>query len=875
MMYRYILLLFAWLQFAFSCRVSGQDRESLSFENIELGAEASSIGCLLQDTQGLMWIGTNKGLFSYDGYAARPHFALGEPGNTRIYCGEVIDSTYLYLGADNGLLVYNYRTDRYEDTGIDFPKDVRALEVYAGKLWLGTLNGLYTYCPRTRELSRIEADIPHQAVYSLLRSSDNRLYIGTYNGCCRYDTKHFEPLPFPVREARSNLFVNSLLEDTVRKCIWIGTEGHLYKYRYADENVRQMDAFRGNSVKSLALDGHGRLLVGTDNGLYIYQEGVPLKHEVHDSRNIRSLSNNIVWTIFVGSGKDALLGTDYGISLLRHNNLLHYVPIAQVTGTGEGNRFYSLLRDVRGDYWLGGTNGLIRFTPGTDDGLADGGRAATWYKMGNKKHPLSHNRVRLLYEDRNGELWVATDGSISRYDADTRQFVNYHVVDSTRRYNANWAYGLFEDSDGRLWIATCLGGIFVVNKHKLIHAPESLYVAEKNYTTHNGLSGMFVNQMVADHEGNVWALLYNSANSIEKINIRTGQVTHVASGRLKKEQVPNYLLCTRDGFVWIGFTGGVMRIHPSNNDVRLIPFDTFSHNEVLSMVEAEGKLWVSTTDGFWAVDQQTLEVRRLNATYRRFTGMFFDKERRELCLGTADGFAFASPAELLVEYPERPLLLTALYVNNRPYSPTPEQPLLSVRYMDKLTLSHEQNDLAFELSDLPYSWEEKSKLVYHLEGVERGWKQLPPNGNRITYTNLNNGTYRMQVGKLDAYGKLSHEIYSLDIHILPPWYYTLWAKIIYALSCMALIALDGQLLPREKPFEARAYGEGENIGTIACQAGIFFQSLSQPQGAIERGHSSYQHVVAGDGENGKKGTAGADTAQCHAAQFFNQAGIGP
>ena len=116
--------------------------------------------------------------------------------------------------------------------------------------------------------------------------------------------------------------------------------------------------------------------------------------------------------------------------------------------------------------------------------------------MGDARFPLSHNRVRQLYEDRDGILWVATDGGVNRYDAKRHRFVPYHIVDSTRRYHANWVYSLFEDNDGRLWIATCLGGIFVVDKQSLLREKQDVYVARQMYTTENGLSGLFVNQMV-------------------------------------------------------------------------------------------------------------------------------------------------------------------------------------------------------------------------------------------------------------------------------------------------------------------------------------------------------------------------------------------
>ena len=456
-MHRPVLFLFILLQIWLPCTLVGQKSDYRLFDNISLGTEASVISCFLQDTQGLIWIGSNKGLFSYDGYSSQPHFTFGERSNTRIYCGTVVDSTYLYIGADNGLLIYNYRTDTYQEPEADFPTDIRTLALRDGVLWLGTLNGLYTYSPETRQLSAITEGLPHQTIYSIIRASDDNLYIGTYNGCCRYipATGRFETIDLPVTRGRSNQFVNSLLEDTARGCIWIGTEGCLFKYTPADGHTQRIDAFHDNSVKSLALDGNGQLLVGTDNGLYVYQEDEPLLHVVHDSRNLQSLSNNIIWTIFADREHNVWLGTDYGISMFRHNSVLRHIPISQITGTGEGNQFYSMLRDTHGTYWFGGTNGLIRFTA-----LMDGEQDVAWYKMGDRKYPLSHNRVRHLYEDREQQLWVATDGSISRYDPAKRQFIHYNIVDSTRRYNANWTYSLFEDRDGQLWIATCLGGIF-------------------------------------------------------------------------------------------------------------------------------------------------------------------------------------------------------------------------------------------------------------------------------------------------------------------------------------------------------------------------------------------------------------------------------
>ena len=753
-----------------------------------LGAEASVISCFLQDSEGLIWIGSNKGLFSYDGYSMQQHFTYGEYSNTRIYCGIIIDNTYLYLGTDDEMLVYNYRTDKYEQPEIELPTDVRTMALQGDTLWIGSLNGLYTYELKSKKLvayNSTNSGLSHNTIYSIIRTRNNQIYIGTYNGLCRYTKENgdFEKIPLPVNHDASNLFVNSLLEDTTRQCIWIGMEGHLFRYTPQTGNMQPIEAFHNNSVKSLALDGEGNLLAGTDNGLYIYGNADgSLQHIVHDSRNIQSLTNNIIWNIFTDQEHNIWLGTDYGISLSRYNSAMQFIPISQITGTGDGNQFYSLFRDSKGFYWFGGTNGIIRFNNPTGNS-----HDAVWYRMGDKKHPLSHNRIRHIYEDKEQQLWIATDGSINRYDYKTRQFVHYNIVDSTGTNNANWAYYLFEDTGGKLWIATCLGGIFVVDKHKLMQSAGKPYVAEQNYSTRNGLSGMFINQIVPDTEGNVWVLLYNS-KGIDKINPRTRQVTKLFADELSGEKSPNYLLRDEDGMLWVGFHGGLMRINPKDSSRQSVSFGSFNNNEILSMTSVKEHIWISTTNGIWIINRKNMDVCQQNMTDKRFTCLLFDSTDENIYLGGADGFGISRPEVQAMVPPERPILLTAIYINNLLMSPRTGAAIPNIRYTNSIELEYNQNNLAFELSDLPYSLEEKHEFVYRLEGMDKEWNFLKSNTNRITYSNLNYGNYRLLISRIEKNGYPSEHPYILDIKILPPWYYTLWAKITYVLLFFCLIA---------------------------------------------------------------------------------------
>ena len=202
------------------------------------------------------------------------------------------------------------------------------------------------------------------------------------------------------------------------------------------------------------------------------------------------------------------------------------------------------------------------------------------------------------------------------------------------------SYYIFEDTAGQLWISTCLGGIFVVDKHKLMQSTSGQYIAEQNYSVHNGLSGMFINQIIPDNEGNVWVLLYNN-KGIDKINPRTREVTKLFADELTGEKSPNYLLCDEDGLLWVGFHGGVMRINPKDESQQSISFGSFSNNEILSMTCVKNSIWVSTTNGLWIIDRKTMDARQQNMTNKRFTSLLFDPKEDCVYLGGADGFGIS------------------------------------------------------------------------------------------------------------------------------------------------------------------------------------------------------------------------------------------
>lgn len=769
------------LSFIFSSisSIYGQKIAYDKLENYRLDY-ANTVICFFQDDLGMIWIGSDKGLFSYDGYHSHPHFKFGDATNTRIYCGLAASNKYLYLGTDNGLLVYNYKEDCYENLPVTFTKRVQHILQQEHTLWLGTIDGLYFFDTETKSLTRYSGWLPHQSIYTLLHTSDGQIYVGTYNGLCKYESENetFRTIALPDDSLNKNQFINAIKEDKGRKCVWVGTEGYLYKINSENGSIDEVEYLRGNSVKSLEVDGDGNLLVGTDNGLFVYNGKTAPQHLLHDSRNNYSIPSDIIWDIFSDSNHNIWLGTGYGYSLSYFDRAIDYIPIAQITGRGDGNHFFTIHKDSKGYYWLGGTNGLLR----TQELKGVDNTGILWYKMGDANFPLLHNRIRCTYEDTEGDFWIATDAGVCRYDYNTRKFVRYHIIDQSGKYNCNWAYYITEDDNGKLWVASCMGGIFVLDKRQFDEAKErKTIIAEYNYSTENGLSGMFVSQIFPDKKGNMWVLIYNSG--LDKIDLQSRKVTRYPLPQQVDGEHPEIMFCDKEGIVWLGYRGKTIRVDAQGSNLKTFDFDSSKEVGVLCIFEVGDNIWLCTTNGFWMIDKVSLNFRRINLTDKCFFSAYYDEKAQKIYLGGFDEIAVTTPEKLMMNERKKPVSATNLYINNQLFIPKGK----SIRYLNTLDLNYNQNNVTLEFSDFPYSQGEKNTFVYRLEGLESYFNELPPGTNKLSYNNLLPGRYRLTINRKGDAGNNPESTYILQIQVRPPWYATAWAKLIYGLLFAGLV----------------------------------------------------------------------------------------
>jgi signal transduction histidine kinase/AraC-like DNA-binding protein len=203
--------------------------------------------------------------------------------------------------------------------------------------------------------------------------------------------------------------------------------------------------------------------------------------------------------------------------------------------------------------------------------------------------------------------------------------------------------------------------------------------------------------------------------------------------------------------------------------------------------EINDNIWISSTDGVWVLDEESYQVERLNIPNKSFTSIYNDEPAGNIYMGGVDELAILSSEMFQQKRDASRVILTALYVNDELFPIRTGSDTKSIRYIDEIDLNYNQNNLSFEFSDLVYSREESGQFVYKLENIDQDWNLLKSNSNRINYTNLPYGNYKLLINKLTPSGKPSDISSAFSVAIHPPWYYTSWAKGIYTLLILGLI----------------------------------------------------------------------------------------
>lgn len=725
---------------------------------------AQAVYAITQDTSGVVWLGTDNGLYSYDGYHDYRHFASHTFSHIRINALG-FEGSMLYLATGNGMLKFDTQKGIYASTPAMESDEGKGRKKMARELRVLDMKG--------------RKDAFGNDVYAILHTQKG-LLVGSLSGL-RLNQRQILLTP------GAQPLVNALAYDAKRHCYWIGTEGALYCADQALQNFSKIAALDGNSVKCLDEDQDGNLYIGTDNGLYRMAMNNSLEHFVHDSRNEATIPNNIVWSCYVDKWQNVWIGTDHGLSRLSTHTYYRFTSLDKITFSGEGNCLHAILQTRSGDWWMGGTNGLIHYAEGVRvQGAASEYQNVVWYKQNNPSAPLAHNRVRKIYEDKEGDVWICTDHGINLYQKSTGKLLNFIVYDKTGKYSTAWAYDILQDQKGRMWMASYQGGVFVLDKQRLLaaislsSAATATCVADYHFSDKgkNALSGLHIGQLVLDGKGFVWASSYNH---LDRIDIRTLRISHIPGN-----DAINYLMKSDNGNVWVGYNASVkcFIVNLPMKGKELESKEWKIGGKVVSMCDVADKIWVVAGNACSVLDPE-------NNSFRFFIPMespnniYYSKLNHEVVMGGNDGFISIRADLSMPKDDKAQLLLAGIVVNGRQTQDAlldeniEGTPGVSPVGLKTLVLEHDENNFTLQLSDLPFADHPTAVYAYRLEGSDHEWHYLDKGDLDITYNGLSYGDYHLTVHVVDGEGNIGDEVYQLEISVLPPWYLTIWCKLFY------------------------------------------------------------------------------------------------
>lgn len=820
--------------------------QSVRFERISLEQELSqsTVYCMLQDSKGFMWFGTEDGLNKYDGYTFTVY--KHDPENPNSLSNNEVRSIY---------------------------------EDQSGALWVGTVGGLNKLVPNENEEAhpkflhyKNNPDNPnslsHNAILSIYEDRSGGLWIGTEDGLNKLVPGESQEAPPKFIHYNNDPENPSTLSHSVIRSIyqgrsgalWIGTEGGLNKL-VPNENKESPPTFvhykndpdnpnslSHNVIRAIYEDGSGALWIGTEGGLNRFdREQQTFTHYKHHPDHPHSLSHDAIRSVYedqsgvlwIGTWGGGLNALDPRLNQGKKQPFTHYKNDPDTPNSLSHNRVRSIYQDRSGVLWIGTEDGLNKF---------DRKKAKFIHYKHDPDNPNSLNNdvVWSIFEDRSGILWIGTwGGGLNRFDREQNTFTHYeHNPNNRHSLSDNVVWSIYEDRSGGLWIGT-KGGLnkVIQNETKGSH-PEFIHYTNNPHNP-NSLSSNNVRSIREDQSGTLWVGTHGDGLNKLVPSKNAGSpptFIHYKANPDNPNSLSNNNVWSihedQSGSLWIGTWGGglnklipnenagdspVFRHYTSDPDNR----KSLSNNRVLSIYEDHtGVLWIGTAFGLnKLVPSENAGSPPTFIHYTEQNGLpndviygILEDNQGNLWLSTNKGLSKFNPQSgTFKNYDTRDGLqsdefnvgayhksrngemffggvngFNAFYpdqVEDNPHVPPivitavkrfDEIVKRDISATDEINLSYKDKYLTLEFVALHYTIPEKNQYAYRMEGFDEDW--IYAGTRRVaSYTNLDPGNYVFKVRGSNNDGVWNEDGVSMRITITPPPWQTWWAYMLYAI----------------------------------------------------------------------------------------------
>lgn len=814
---------FLCLLLLFSCCSFGQQQKKYLFTRYGKanGLAADIAFCTVQDRQGYIWIGTDRGLQRYDGkkFISFIHndadpASIAANGIGRMLFDKKGRLWIIMYG--NYIGIFNTSTFKYKPVKVNIDEafkrsDMSKIQEDEDGVIQIRVNGygLLTYNETTNEFSSANNRI--KLSDGGIPGDINRLKTkGQYlvNGPASIDLYDNLTKKWVPRNSNSLLLnMNRLLTEEKAMGpanITTDSKGRIWMNVWLDgKHEKGIDVFSYNPA--------------TDSFIS-YRKSIDIASSgYHTIDGILEQKNGVIWiygtSLFARFNEEKQIFEDVRNELLRFNGL-------------ELESVFDIYEDREANLWISSTNGLFMFNPGRqifnnfyntrDDGIKFYTNSieavmesrtgviysSTWGEgifaydsnlnvIPNRITPNTKKHSGYsgwdMHERANGEIWISKQGgSVDIYDPKTKKLTALWLS----VFEGRTVRQVAEDSSGNIWMGTQYGAIIKCTNANWHDTAGAFKIVQQ-------LKGR-ITRIVADKRGFVW--VGTDRYGLYKLNISDGSIADhydqdAAEGKKLKIAGANDILIYNDSLVLIA-SGWLNILNTKTNKITYINTDNGLESVYIASIlkDRNGYLWLTFSDGlcrmelgknilqFFGYEDGILHNRfQLNAATVLHDG--------RILLGTTTDMLVFDPSKITL--PKKPVQVTisGFQVADRALS------VDSLLHLKKISLPYYNNSISIDMTT--FSYLNDFAVMYMLEGADKKW--LSTSTNRVSYNLLPPGKYIFKAKSVSAYGEESDTITELVIDIIPPFWRTWWFYGLLVLSAISIFYLaDRERLLRIK-----------------------------------------------------------------------------
>jgi signal transduction histidine kinase/ligand-binding sensor domain-containing protein/DNA-binding response OmpR family regulator len=828
-------------------KVSGllSQPDDFKFSHIDIndGLSNNQITCIFKDSLGFMWFGTMSGLNRFDGHNFKVF--RHDIRDTSSIIDNFINSIFedhlgkMWVGTRNGYNIYDPCTETFNRNPASYLQALaihnesinKSIRDITGNYWyISPETGIYKYQKKSNTIVNIRhnprdsSSLATDSIADIYIDSHNDFWIIHHNGILEKMDCNSHRIVYRnnylYREYKGEYLEYVIFIDSDED-IWIYVSNFARGIFYFDvpgQTVLHFDIkssgvrLNTNIVNNVAQDNKGLIWIGTDHGgiNLLDKKTLSIRYLIHDDEDEKSISQNSITSLFKDDLGIMWAGT-FKKGINYYNEDIFKFRLFKHKSTDPNSLCYDdvncFAEDAKGNLWIGTNGGGLLFYNRINN------RFTRFINEPDNHNSISNDIIVSLCIDHLHNLWIGTFyGGLNCFDG--RKFTRYrHDPSDPESISDDRIWEIFEDSQKNLWIGTLGGGLDKYNRKK----NKFEHYANKGV---NALHSDFILSIIEDKEGDLWI---GSAHGIDVIGKASGHVTHYAHdinnpGGISNNNVLSIAEDIR-GMIWVGTREG-LNLFDRKNEIFMVfrTEDGLPDNAILTIQEDNnGNLWISTPNGLSNLlvskDPDDGEYRFAFKNYDESDGLqgkefnegaSFKTIRGELIFGGPNGFNIFHPYDIKENKVVPGLVFTDFQIFNKSIGIGEKvngRVILeqSVPLTDKIILKYRENVFSVEFAAFSYSHQSKNKYAYILEGFNTDWLTTDGNLRKATFTNLDQGEYVLRVKASNSDGYWNDEGISMKIKILPPFWKTPLAIIIYVIIVIGILLFSRKLiLDRER-----------------------------------------------------------------------------